>query len=189
MKNLKFAALAIAFAFTTNISAQTAKKINTNESKVNWVGKKLTGQHSGTINLKEGSLVFKGKNLVGGNFTVDMTTINTTDLKAGEGKENLDGHLKADDFFGVEKFPMATLVFKKIGVKSPNVYVVNADMTIKGITKEVNFDLAFNKKTATTKFMVDRTQYGIKYKSKSVFSDLGDKFVDDNFELAVNLKM
>lgn len=44
-----------------------------------------------------------------------MASITVTDLKAGEGKENLEGHLKADDFFGTAKFPTATLVFKTIG--------------------------------------------------------------------------
>ena len=79
------------------------------KSSIAWVGKKVTGQHNGTINFSSGTLVFKGKVLKGGEFVVDMNSINTTDLQAGKGKEKLDGHLKADDFFGVEKYPTAKL--------------------------------------------------------------------------------
>jgi polyisoprenoid-binding protein YceI len=117
-----------------------------------------------------------------------MNSINTTDLKAGEGKEKLDGHLKADDFFGVEAHPTATLAFKSIGVKSKNTYTVNADLTIKGITKPITFDMVVNKDTATTKLAVDRTKYGIKYGSGSFFEGLGDKTISDNFDLSVSLK-
>jgi len=73
----------------------------------------------------------KGGKLTGGTFTVDMTSVASTDLKAGEGKEKLEGHLKTEDFFGTEKFPTAALVFKTIAAKPNNVYTVTADLTIK----------------------------------------------------------
>jgi polyisoprenoid-binding protein YceI len=187
MKNLKSIALALVVVLSTvSVSAQT-KKVDASKSTINWVGKKVTGQHNGTINLKDGALVFKGKKLKGGTFTVDMTTINTTDL-TGKSKDNLDGHLKADDFFGTEKFPTATLVFKTIGAKAKNVYAVTADLTIKGITKPISFDLATTANSASTKLNVDRTKYGIQYGSGSIFDNLGDKAISDEFELEVVLK-
>ena len=186
MRNLKTIAVALValFAFTAN--AQT-KKINVSKSGIVWTGKKVTGSHTGTINLQDGALVFKGKVLKGGTFTVDMTTINTTDLKTGEGKENLDGHLKADDFFGVEKHKTANLVFKTISGKGKGLYTVTADLTIKGITNPITFDITVKGNTATTTLKVDRTKYDIKYGSGSFFSDLGDKTINDEFELKVNL--
>ena len=108
MKNLKTIAIALLVAFGT-VNAQT-KKVDVAKSTISWVGKKVTGQHEGTVNLKEGNLIFKGKKVVGGNFTVDMTSMTTTDLKAGQGKEKLDGHLKSEDFFGTEKFQTATFI-------------------------------------------------------------------------------
>ena len=117
-----------------------------------------------------------------------MTSINTTDLKAGKGKEDLDGHLKADDFFGVANHPTAKLIFKTIKVKSKNTYTILADLTIKGITNPVNFNMVVTKSTAIAKLFVDRTKYDIKYNSKSFFSSIGDKAIDDNFELNVILK-
>lgn len=164
MKNLKTLALAFVVAFSTvAVSAQT-KKIDVSKSSINWVGKKVTGEHSGTVNFKDGAIVFKGNKLKGGTFTVDMTSLNATDL-SGEYQTKLNGHLKADDFFGTDKFPTATLVFKTIAEKSANLYTVTADLTIKGITKPVTFDLAVKGNTATTSFKVDRTKYDIKYNS------------------------
>jgi polyisoprenoid-binding protein YceI len=187
MKNLKSIVLALVVAFATvSVSAQT-KKIDAAKSSINWLGKKVTGQHNGTVNFKDGALVFKGKKVAGGNFTVDMTSLTATDL-TGEWLGKLNGHLKADDFFGTDKFPTAKLVFKKVAVKSANVFTVTADLTIKGITSPVTFDLATTANAASTKFMVDRTKYDIKYGSGTFFTSIGDKAIADEFELDVNLK-
>ena len=83
------------------------KVIKVDDSKVVWKGYKVTGSHEGTISIKSGSLVFDNEKLTGGEFVMDMTTIGATDLE-GEYKGKLDGHLKSDDFFGVEKYPTAT---------------------------------------------------------------------------------
>jgi polyisoprenoid-binding protein YceI len=188
MRNFKTIAIALVVALTTlTVSAQD-KKINTTTSKINWVGKKVTGEHSGTISFKDGVLKFKGEKLTGGIFTVDMNSVAVTDLKAGEGKEKLEGHLKADDFFGTAKHPTAKLVFKTLKAKAANVYTVTADLTIKNITKPVTFDLTVNKNSATTAFKVDRTKYDITYKSGSVFDGLGDAAIYDDFELTVDLR-
>jgi polyisoprenoid-binding protein YceI len=187
MKNLKTIAIALLVAVSFSANAQE-KKINVEKSQINWVGKKVTGQHSGTIDFQSGTLVFKKGDLVGGNFTVDMNSIAVTDLKAGEGKEKLEGHLKADDFFGTEKHPTAKLVIKTIGKQSNNLYSVTADLTIKGITNSVKFKITVNKDTANAALTVDRTKFDVKYGSGSIFDGLGDKAIDDNFELAIDLK-
>lgn len=186
MKNLKSIALALTAFIAISATAQT-KKIDVKASTIEWVGKKVTGQHNGVVNFKDGAVVFKGKKLVGGSFTVDVASLNATDL-SGEYQQKLNGHLKADDFFGTDKYPTATLVIKKIGAKSANVYTATADLTIKGITKPVTFDITVNGNTATTTFNVDRTKYGIKYNSKSFFESIGDKAIYDEFELKVTLK-
>lgn len=187
MKNLKTIALALVIALSTlSVSAQS-KKIDASKSNINWVGKKVTGKHNGTVNFKEGQLIFKGNKLAGGNFTVDMTSLTATDL-TGEYQGKLNGHLKSEDFFGTEKFPTSTLVFKKITAKAKGVYTVAADLTIKGKTSPVSFDLAVNANSATTKFNVDRTKYDIKYGSGSFFDNLGDKAISDEFELEVALQ-
>ncbi len=187
MKNLKTIAIALLITASATISAQL-KKIDIKTSTIAWVGKKVTGQHSGTLNIKNGTLVFAKKKLKGGAITVDMTTINTTDLKAGEGKEKLDGHLKADDFFGTDKYPTAKIDFKLISDNGNGLYTVTADLTIKEVTNPIKFDIAVKGKTATTNLKIDRTKYGIKYGSGSFFENLGDKTISDEFDLAVALK-
>ncbi len=186
MKNLKTIAIALLVAVGTTTAFAQAKKIDTQKSTINWLGKKVTGEHSGTVNFKEGFLVFKKNKLTGGNFTVDMTSLTSTDL-SGEWKGKLDGHLKSEDFFGTEKNPTSTLVFKKIAAKANGVYTVTADLTIKGITNPVTFDITVKGNTASAKLTIDRTKYGIKYNSKSFFDSIGDKAIYDDFELNVNL--
>ena len=188
MKNLKTIAIALLVATSAATVSAQAKKIDAGKSRIEWTGKKVTGQHSGTVNLTEGSLVFSGKKLTGGAFTVDMNSIQDTDLKAGEGKEKLEGHLKSADFFGTDKFPTAKLAFKKIADKGNGVYTVTADLTIKDTTNPVTFDITVKGNTATSTFQVNRTKYGIKYGSGSFFENLGDKTISDDFDVTVKLQ-
>ncbi len=188
MKNLKTIAFALLVVLGTSTTIAQNKKINVEKSKINWVGKKVTGQHSGTINFADGTLVFKGKALKGGSFTVDMPSIIVTDLETGKGKEKLEGHLKADDFFGTSKFATAKLTFKTIAKNNDNTYNVTADMNIKDVTAPVTFVFIVKGNTASTSFKIDRTKYGIKYGSGSFFDNLGDKAISDEFDLTVNLQ-
>ena len=187
MKNLKTIAVTLLLVTSLTISAQQ-KKIDAKTSTISWIGKKVTGQHSGTLNIKDGTLVFAKKKLKGGAITVDMTSINTTDLQAGKGKEDLDGHLKADDFFGTAKYPTAKIDFKLIADNGNGKYTVTADLTIKEITKPIKFEIVVKGKTATTNLKIDRTKYDIKYGSGTFFENLGDKTISDEFDLAVALK-
>lgn len=185
MKTIKIVALSLLMAVFTLANAQT-KKINAEKSKLTWVGKKVTGQHEGTVAFKDGSLILKSGKLKGGNFTVDMTTINATDLE-GEYQQKLNGHLKADDFFGTDKYPTAKFVIKKLAGLGKGKYRVTGDLTIKDVTVSNTFEMQVNKNNATAAVKVDRTKYGIKYNSGSIFSGLGDKTIDDVFELNINL--
>ncbi|MFD2565255.1 YceI family protein [Aquimarina rubra] len=184
---LKSLILAITLVATASIYAQQ-KEINTSESSINWTGKKVTGQHTGTLNFSSGFLTFENNTLSGGEFVVDMTSLAVTDLEAGKGKEKLEGHLTSDDFFGVKNHKNAKLVIKKAS-KMDGGYKVTGDLTIKGKTNPITFDLVVNRATASTTLSVDRTKYDIKYGSGSFFDNLGDKTIYDEFELAVNLKM
>lgn len=181
MKMIKSIAILLFTGFVMSVSAQT-KAVNTEKSMLNWKGHKVVGSHEGTINLKEGNLVFEKEKLKGGNFTVDMTTISSTDM-SGKGKERLDGHLKNQDFFDVENHPESTLVFKKIKETSKGVYAIEADLTIKGIKKTVSFTMEVKDNTATAAVQIDRTQYDIKYRSASIFPDLADKAIKDEFDI------
>ncbi|WP_396633717.1 YceI family protein [Maribacter sp. R86514] len=180
------------FGFTATASTpieSEKKEVKVSESTVTWKGYKVTGSHEGTINLKSGHLEMKGKKLVGGEFTIDMTSISCSDLQAGQGKEKLEGHLQSEDFFGVENNPTSKLVFTSVKAMNDNSYTVTGDLTIKGITKPVTLVVSMfeNKATATVK--IDRTKYDIKYGSGSFFDNLGDKAIYDDFDLVVDLAL
>jgi len=186
--NLTLAIVAIIAlsAFKSGIKPVTYT-VDAAKSTITWIGKKVTGSHNGTISLKSGSLNVNGKSVTGGTFVIDMTTI-----KDADGSEKLEGHLKADDFFGASKFPTSTFVITKVAGAGANV-TVSGNLTIKGITKPLSFPatVAVNADGTVTalsgKILVDRTKYDIKYGSKSIFDSLGDKAIDDDFEIAVKL--
>lgn len=179
---LILAVIITASAFTNPIK----KKIEVKESTIVWTGKKIMGSHTGTINLTEGYLELEGDQLIGGKFIVDMTSLVDTDLE-GESKGKLEGHLKSDDFFGVATYPTATLVINSATNKG-NVYKVLGEMTIKGITNPITFELILGTSAARTTLLIDRTEYNVRYGSGSFFDGLGDKTISDNFELDVKLK-
>ena len=173
---------------TTPIEGEK-KEVKVSESKVTWKGYKVTGSHDGNINLKSGHLEMKGKELVGGEFVVDMTSIVVTDLEAGKGKEKLEGHLKSADFFGVESNPTSKLVFTSVKPMNDNSYTVTGDLTIKGITKPVTLVVSMFENKASATLKIDRTKYDIKYGSGSFFDNLGDKAIYDDFDLVVDLAL
>ncbi|WP_234735843.1 YceI family protein [Tellurirhabdus bombi] len=162
--------------------------IDANESTVNWNGKKVTGEHFGTIKISKGSLLVDGSKLTGGTVDIDLRTMTSTDLKDNkEYHDKLINHLKSDDFFGVDKYPTATFKITKVTPKSGNQYDVTGDLSIKGKTNPVTFPVTVNVKgntlEAAGKATVDRSKYDIRYGSKSFFDNLGDKAINDEFTL------
>lgn len=186
--SLVFALVFGATAFATTPVDGEKKEVKASESSVVWKAYKVTGSHEGTIDLKEGSLLFDGDKLTGGEFVVDMTTINTTDLAAGQGKEKLDGHLHSDDFFATATHPTSKLVFTSVKASGKNSYDVTGDLTIKGKTAPVTFTVSVYGSKATATLKVDRTKYDVKYGSGAFFDNLGDKTIYDEFDLVVDLQ-
>ncbi len=190
-KGVLSVAIALFIGFTTTATEPTTsekKEVNTETSSIVWKGYKFAGSHNGTIALKSGALLFDGDALTGGEFVVDMTSISVSDLKAGKGKEKLEGHLNTDDFFGTANHNTASLVFTSVTPSGKNSYEVMGDLTIKGITKPVTFAVSVygNKATATLK--VDRTNYNIHYGSSNFTDTLKDKAIYDEFDLVVDLE-
>lgn len=184
--------LALAVVFGANATATSPidgekKEVNTETSKVTWKAYKVTGSHTGTVDLQSGALMFDGDKLTGGEFVVDMPTLISTDLD-GEYKGKLEGHLKSDDFFGVATHPTSKLVFTNVTASGKNSYKVTGDLTIKGITKPITFDVSIYGSKATATLKVDRAEYDVRYGSGSFFENLGDKTIYDEFDLVVDLE-
>ena len=184
---------------TTEVAAPAKGRVYNaviEKSELTWNGKKVTGEHSGTIALKSGNLTVDKNKVTGGKFVIDMNSITVTDIKDAEYNGKLVGHLKSDDFFGVEKHPTATFEIKalapiaKAAAGQPN-YKVNGLLTIKGITKPVQFPATITVKdgvaTAKADVTINRAQYDVKYGSNSFFDNLGDKAIYDDFTVSFNV--
>ena len=162
-------------------------KVNVEKSQISWKGYKVTGQHHGKIALKDGSLTWENGMLTGCSFSIDMSSISCEDLQ-GESNDKLVGHLKSEDFFGVEKFPVSTFVITQVVSRgTPGDYKIVGNLTIKGITKEVRFMAKADPNNATATMTIDRSEFNIRYGSGSFFENLGDKTIYDEFDLEVNL--
>lgn len=166
-------------------------QVDSKESKLNWTGKKVTGQHQGTINIADGKLDVENNVLKGGSFSLDTRSIAVTDIKDEGSNAKLLGHLKSEDFFSVEKFLSASFTTTSVTSKGGGTYEVSGKLTIKGITNPITFPATVtvdgSKLTAKAAIKVDRTKYNIKYGSKSFFEGIGDKAIYDDFDLDVVL--
>ena len=187
IKTLALVTLVVFFTLSFTTVDGDKKEIKKENSKVVWKGYKVTGSHEGTIAIKTGSLTFEADKLIGGEFEIDMTTISATDLE-GNWKSKLDGHLKSDDFFGVAKFPSASLNFTNVESTGKNSYKVTGDITIKGKTEPISFDLSVYGSKANASLKIDRTKFDVRYGSTSFFDGLKDKAIYDEFDLVVDLE-
>ena len=196
MKYFKYLISGIIFIFGLTIinQAQTTEiKLDKNSGEIIWKGKKVTGkEHHGTINIKEGMLQVKDGELKDVEVTIDMTSINNQDIDSEKYKKKLEGHLRSDDFFSVDKYPTAHFKATSV-VKSSkrNKYYIEGDLTIKGKTHPVEFNANFNsdKKSfvGSADITFDRSKYNVRYGSNSFFDDLGDNMIYDDIELNIEL--
>ena len=174
----------ILVSFTSNNIIVEKKVINTSKSKIEWFGAKITGKHNGSINLKSGLFLFENNKLIGGEFVVDMNTIVCTDLSDKiELKKRLEADLNSDHFFNVSKYPESKFKITSIGVLAPDKYKITGDLTIKDITLSNSCEIVFEDNKAFGSIIIDRTKYNMTLRSGSVFENLGNKLIYDEFEL------
>jgi polyisoprenoid-binding protein YceI len=156
------------------------------QSNIDWVGKKVTGAHNGTIDIKEGEIILNDGKLAGGKFIIDTRSIKILDVTDPNLNAQFWGHLASDDFFSSEKYPEAVLEITSVTGNR-----VDGNLTIKGITHPISFDaiISVNGDTlnATGVIVIDRTKYEMRFRSGNFFKDLGDTLIYNDFELNVNI--
>lgn len=206
MKNLKTFILLFNLAFLS-ISAQEAAtnkvsmSIDSESSSLKWIGEKITtSQHYGSLKFLSGDLSFCNNNdkisdnpkfnlesalICSGNFTVDMTSLLVEDL-TGSSKERLEGHLKSDDFFSVNKHEKAYLSIENSKAIDSG-FLVNGSLTIKDIIHPIEFRLLRAPGGFVANLVFDRSKYNVRYNSGSFFENLGDKLILDDIKLTANL--
>lgn len=184
---------------TENANAEIYK-VDTESSVVKWEGGKISGdKHYGTIHLSEGAIEVKEGVVVGGTFVMDMNTIDSEDLKDdAEMKAKLEGHLKgsnaenSDHFFNVEKYPYSKFVISEVN-NVDGKQLIKGNLTIKDITKSIEFPAqvfvtANDVVIKSSEFAIDRTEFNVNYKSGKIYDNLGDKAINDDILIHVEVK-
>jgi len=184
----------------TTVLADTEFSIDPANSIVEWKGTKPTGEHVGTVNIKQGNIKVKDGNLVAGKFTLDMTSIVNKDLTDAEWNKKLVDHLNSSDFFNTAEFPESTFELTSAkpydgspveGDEQPTHYITG-NLTIKGIAKSITFPALVQMdktmfKATSTQFVIDRTEWDVRYQSKKFFDDLKDKFIYDEIGIRISI--
>ena len=156
------------------------------QSNIDWVGRKVTGAHNGTVEVKDGELILNNGKLTGGSFVIDTTSIKILDVTDSALNAQFFGHLASDDFFSSERYPEATLEITSVSENH-----IEGNLTIKDITHPVAFDATVDvnggELTATGKLVIDRTNYNMKFRSGNFFTNLGDTLIYNDFELNVSI--
>lgn len=188
MKTLCFSIL---LALGIDGLAQTIKTIDLTESLIQWTGENLfkLGGHHGTLNFRSGELRFEGDSLVGGQLYADMHSMTNTD---GEFIAPLVDHLKSEDFFHVEKFPVSVFSILSVRYLSDSLLSVTGELTIKEVTRPMAFEARLEESAGSTlsfltDFFIDRSLWNVRFGSKSFFTDLGDDAISDAIRLQVKV--
>jgi YceI-like domain protein len=173
--------------------------VDSSASYLSWKGFKPGGQHYGKLPVSAGELDLKDGVLRAGSVSIQMNGIIVEDLKAEDGADKLKQHLESEDFFDVAKYPEARFELTNLpaeGVKVAELTELQGNLTLKDVTKNITIpvasvvaDPATGAYTITSKtFTINRADWNVKYGSKSFFTGLGDKFINDDIELSFVLK-
>lgn len=122
-------------------------------------------------------------------FTADVNSITT-------GNDQRDEHLKSDDFFSADKFPILKFVSNKMEKVSGDEYKMTGDFTIRDVTKEVTFDVEFagvkkdpygnTKAGFEISGKVNRKDFGLKF---HVLNEAGDLLVSDDIKILCEVQL
>ncbi|WP_455108628.1 YceI family protein [Porphyromonas sp.] len=185
-------------AAVSDVAAE-ALSVDSTASALSWKGFKPGGEHYGKLPISAGQLDIKDDVLHGGYVTIKMDGIIVEDLKAEEGGDKLKAHLEGEDFFDVAKYPEAKFELTDVpaeGLKIADIKELKGNLTLKDVTKNITIPVASIQRDAATgkysftsqTFRINRADWNVKYGSKSFFTGLGDKFINDDIELSFVLQ-
>ena len=129
---------------------------------------KISGPLGTTVNgnlaISSSKILFDTGSLTSSSFTIALSaaSINTDNKKR-------DDHLKKQEFFGVEQFPLIHFQTTSIQKTTEGKYIVKGNLTIKSVTKPVSIGFSFQQHGVDAifqgNFIINRLDYGIGGKS------------------------
>lgn len=185
--NTRTFAFALIIMLSVNALYAVKGGVSKEKSSVKWIGKKIGSSHEGTIHIQEGHVEVQDNKIVAAKVVMDMTSITNTDVENENRNQKLVGHLKSDDFFGVETYPTATFELTQGSEFVNGKATISGDITIKGKTEPLTVDVRKDGETYRTNIEIDRSKFDVRFGSKSFFNNLGDNAIDDIFTLEVKL--
>lgn len=176
-----------------------AYQLDTARSRLQWIGTKPTGKHTGVFKLQSGTLYVKDSAITGGKFIMDMQSLRDMDMVGDTAMKNkLERELKSHLFFDTERYPVATFAITGISASRPvsgnallmknATHTIRGNLTIKNITKNITFPARIiieeHELTATANFNMDRTLWGMTYRADK---SLQDKLINSmvNIDLTI----
>jgi len=171
--------------------------VDASESFIHWTGRNLFNFHTGSLKLGDGFVALEDGKLKAAEITIDMNSLGCTDLTDDAMNRMLIAHLRSDDFFKVDDYPVATFVLSSASVIDgvtdglPN-HHISGDLTVRGITRRIGFDALVAEKgqgifVAQAVFEIDRTEWGSVYGSGKFFARLGQHVVNDKVHLHLKI--
>ena len=139
--------------------------IETNSSRIGFIGSKVTGRHNGGFRSFTGELVVKGGKIadLGNKVVIDTSTL-------WADNERLMTHLKSPDFFGVQQFPTATFESTAVTQNGTNSTVAGR-LTLHGITRHISFPASISVSADAVdikaQFYINRFDFNMKYAGKA----------------------
>ena len=163
------------------------------KSQLTWKGFKPTGSHHGVVKIIKGKLILSGNALIGGKFQIDMNSITDLDMPADDAyNKKLVDHLKSEDFFSVSEYPKAFFEITQVTNDGDKIRV-SGNLRIKGIIKNITIPAATVTRVndvvtfKSEPFKIDRTEFGIQYKSTKLADIIKEKSIDDLFEMSFDI--
>ncbi len=160
--------------------------VNTAVSTIAWHGKKVTGAHTGSIELQSGDIFINEGKLTGGSFVIDMTSLENQDVTDPEFKGKLENHLKSDDFFAVEKYPTSKFEITEVKELGNGKIAVAGNLTLRDATKNITYEADVVESSATkfaakADFNINRKDWGVAYEG------MKDDLISDEINFKINL--
>ena len=176
----------------TASSILSAKEYTLTEYEIRWAGSMPAKTHEGLLSLASLQANISDSGKVNSlSAVVDMSSINVTDLK-GDDRDTLTEHLKSDDFFHVEKYPVATFELQEHKDNQ-----LHGTITIREVSKDISIPVRVSGDPnrgwmLVGDFEYNRKKFGVDYQNSGflgLFNAAKSKLIRDAIDVSISLTL